>query len=168
MNYAQMRQFDVANGVGIRSTLFVSGCSFHCPGCFNEEYQDFQYGIPWTKESEDQFISYLQHPRNDGASILGGEPFQQDIIVLDSLLQRIKKETGKSIWVWTGYRFEDLLNTRIRLVLEYIDVIVDGQFIESLRDMRLQFRGSSNQRIIDVQKSLESEEVVLWNRESSE
>ena len=161
MNYAQMRQFDVANGVGIRSTLFLSGCSFHCPGCFNAEYQDFKYGTLWTKESEDQFISYLQHPRNDGASILGGEPFQQDEIVFHSLLRRIKEETNKSIWVWTGYQFEDLVKNR-QNDLQYIDVIVDGQFIENLRDMRLQFRGSSNQRIIDVQKSLQENKMILW------
>lgn len=165
MYYAQMRKFDIANGLGIRATLFVSGCTHHCPGCFNEAYQDFHYGKPWDEAAEALFMSYVKDDNVHGVSILGGEPMQQDDS-LKNLLKRIKEETGKSIWIYSGDLYENLIqHPHQRETLQYCDVLVDGPFIESLKDLRLQFRGSSNQRIIDVQQSLQSDQVVLftWN-----
>lgn len=165
MYYAQMRKFDIANGLGIRSSLFVSGCRHHCPGCFNEDYQDFKYGKPWDEAAEELFMSYVKDPNVHGVSILGGEPMQQDAS-LKNLLKRIKEETGKSIWIYSGDVFENLLNhPEQKEVLQYCDVLVDGPFVEALKDLRLQFKGSSNQRIIDVQQSLQSGQIVLftWN-----
>lgn len=152
MNYAQIRKYDVANGIGIRTTLFVSGCTHNCPNCFNKEYQKFTYGNKWNKEVEDNFISLCKNENVSGISILGGEPFQQDVDVLRNLLRRIKTEVNKPIWIWTGYQYgewEDCYNS----CLEYIDIIVDGRFIETKKDLSLKWRGSSNQRIIDVKKT---------------
>lgn len=146
MNYAQIRKYDVANGEGIRTTLFVSGCKFNCKSCFNKEYQDFNYGNEWTKETEDYFINLGKDENVAGYSLLGGEIFQQSPDIILHLCKRIKEETGKTIWVWTGYTFENIpLNARN--ILNYIDVLVDGQFIEELKDLRLEWRGSSNQKI---------------------
>lgn len=163
MNYAQMRKFDIANGVGIRTSLFVSGCTHHCPGCFNESYQDFKAGMPWTKEAEEQFISYAKDPNVHGITILGGEPFDQiedeDLLLL---LKRLKSETAHTIWIYSGYTFEEIQSHKGRLaLLEYCDILVDGRFIEALKDITLQFRGSSNQRIIDVQASLKIGQAVI-------
>lgn len=161
MNYAQIRQYDIANGVGIRTTLFVSGCKFKCNGCFNQEYQDFNYGNKFTKETEELIITYLSNPNISGLSILGGEPLQQDDTLLN-FIKRVKTETNKSIWLWTGYVYENLTSKQLYLVNNYIDILVDGQFIEELKDMRLKFRGSSNQRIIDIKKTLKENKVILW------
>lgn len=162
MNYAQIRNFDVTNGPGIRSTLFVSGCTHNCPGCFNKEQQSFSYGNEWTQETEDAFIKAIKNPQVVGVSILGGEPLQQDVNTMRKLFERIKKETGKPIWVWTGYSFENLLNSLLHIHLfEYIDVIVDGKFDIKLRDLSLKYRGSSNQRVINVQESLKENKTVL-------
>lgn len=161
MYYAQMRKFDIANGLGIRATLFVSGCNHQCPGCFNEAYQDFQYGTFWDEAAEETFMSFVKDNNVHGVSILGGEPMQQDTSLL-FLLKRIKQETGKSIWIYSGAVYEKLLqNTHQKKMLEYCDVLVDGPFIEALKDLKLKFRGSSNQRIIDVQASLKEEAVIL-------
>lgn len=162
MKYAQIRKFDVTNGPGIRSTLFVSGCSHNCKGCFNKEQQSFDYGNDFTKEVEDNFIEAIKNKQVVGVSILGGEPFQQDVITLRNLFKRIKEETGKPIWVWTGYSFHNLLNSPIHIHLfEYIDVIIDGRFEIELKDLSLKYRGSSNQRVIDVQESLKTNKIVL-------
>lgn len=162
MYYAQMRKFDIANGLGIRATLFVSGCRHKCPGCFNEAYQDFQYGTLWDEAAEETFMSYVKDRNVSGASILGGEPMQQDISLL-RLLKRIKEETGKHIWLYSGEIYEKMLqNEYQRSVLEYCDVLVDGPYVESLKDLKLKFRGSSNQRIIDVQASLKEDAVILF------
>lgn len=162
MKYAQIRKFDVTNGPGIRSTLFVSGCSHNCKGCFNKEQQSFDYGNDFTKEVEDNFIEAIKNKQVVGVSILGGEPFQQDVITLRNLFKRIKEETGKPIWVWTGYSFHNLLNSPIHIHLfEYIDVIIDGRFEIGLKDLSLKYRGSSNQRVIDVQESLKTNKIVL-------
>lgn len=159
MNYAQIRQYDVANGSGIRTTLFVSGCNFNCKNCFNKEYQDFNYGNLWTKEVEYYFISLAKDQNIDGVSILGGEPMMQDDSIYD-LVKRVKDEVNKSIWLWTGYTFECIPEDKIK-ILPYIDVLVDGQFIQDKHHHSLQFRGSSNQRLIDVQKTLRSNTVNL-------
>lgn len=160
MNYAQIRKYDVANGEGVRSTLFVSGCNFKCKGCFNKEYQDFNFGNKWNRNIENIFISYIKNSNVRGASILGGEPLSQDNDLLN-LVKRIKTETNKTIWLWTGFKIEDL-NDFQKQIVNYVDVLVDGQFVESKKDLRLQFRGSSNQRIIDMPKSREQKKIVLW------
>lgn len=163
MYYAQIRKFDTANGVGIRSSLFVSGCTHGCKGCFNQDYKHFRYGRMWTKEIEDEFIAHLHNPNVHGVTILGGEPMDQirDYDLLN-LLKRIKRETNQNIWIYSGYTFEEILaHPRTRELLKQCDVLVDGPFVQELKSLKLRFRGSSNQRIIDVKKSLESGHVCL-------
>jgi len=163
MNYAQIRKYDTANGPGIRTSLFVSGCTHNCPGCFNASYMKFNYGNSWTQAVEDEFITHLHEPHIKGVTILGGEPMDQiHDDVLANLLQRIKVETGKNIWLYSGYTFEQITaNAKRREILEQCDALVDGLFVAELKNLKLKFKGSSNQRIIDVQKSLASSEVVL-------
>lgn len=146
MNYAEMRKYDVTNAPNIRATLFVSGCTHNCEGCFNKEQQDFNYGKRWTQETEDIFIEYVKNPLVKGVNILGGEPLQQDKQLL-KLLKRIKEETNKNIWLWTGYTYE---NIKYREELKYIDTLVDGKFEIDKRDIKLKYRGSKNQRIINL------------------
>lgn len=161
MYYAQMRRFDIANGLGIRATLFVSGCTHQCPGCFNQDYQDFKYGHLWDERVEETFISYVKNPNVQGASILGGEPMQQDYHLRD-LLRRIKEETGKNIWIYSGEIYEHIIQDDDKKeLLQYCDVLVDGPFIERQRDLKLRFKGSTNQRIIDVKASLKANTVIL-------
>lgn len=163
MYYAQMRKFDIANGTGIRASLFVSGCTHQCKGCFSEPYHDFHYGTPWNLEAEQLFMSYIMDSNVHGVTILGGEPMDQtrDTDLLQ-LLQRIKTETSHTIWIYSGYTFEQILrDAKKTALLQYCDVLVDGQFIEALKDIQLRFRGSSNQRIIDVPASLQKGEIVL-------
>ena len=166
MKYAQMRQFDVANGVGIRTSLFVSGCHFKCKNCFNEEYWPFDYGQDYDDAAMQKFIDMGKNPNVTGYSLLGGEPMDQ---LMDDMLlktvQEIKKQTGKTIWMWTGFTSETL-NDRQKEILKYIDVMIDGQFVDEKKNLTLLFRGSENQRIIDVQKTLEKGEIVPWEREN--
>ena len=162
MRYAQIRKFDVTNGPDVRTTLFVTGCTNNCEGCFNKELQDFNYGEEWTKETEDKFLEYAKNENVNGVNILGGEPMEQ--VMDDSLydlLLRIKNETGKSIWLWSGYLYEEIIkdNSKKRL-LELVDVLVDGRFVIAKRDITLKYRGSSNQRVIDVKKSLELNKII--------
>ena len=140
----------------------MSGCNFHCKNCFNKEYQNFEYGKPFDEDAFQHFIDLGKHKYIKGYSILGGEPFQQDAFVLYCLVREIKKQTGKSIWIWTGYNFEDIPKQYFPIV-KFVDVIVDGQFIDSKKDLMLKFRGSSNQRIIDVQKTLEEKKIILFD-----
>lgn len=161
MRYGQIRKYDVANGPGIRTTFFLTGCDRNCKNCFNEDYMDFSFGKVWDESAEKEVISYLNLPEVEGLTVLGGEPFESPLGLLKAL-RNIKKQVSKSIWVYTGFVFEDLVNIKIgRDILEEIDVLVDGEFIEELKDLKLKFRGSSNQRVIDVKKSLENEEVFL-------
>jgi anaerobic ribonucleoside-triphosphate reductase activating protein len=155
MNYAKIRKFDVSNGPNIRTTLFVSGCTNGCVGCFNRELQDFSYGNKWTKEIEDEFIEYTKNPNIRGVNILGGEPMDQTKgDDLYNLLKRIKDEVGKTIWIWSGYLFEDIIkDEKKRKILSVADVLIDGRFEIDKRDISLKYRGSSNQRVIDVNKS---------------
>lgn len=162
MNYAEIKPLDVANAKGISCTLFVTGCSHHCKGCFNEELQDFDFGKEWTKEVEDYFISRCQNPYVTVVSILGGEPFQQPYVQLLNLFKRLNNEVGKPIWVWTGYTFEQLLtNEDNKSLLSYVDILVDGKFVQELKDLKLKYKGSSNQRVIDVQNSLKEGKIIL-------
>lgn len=172
MNYGEIKNYDIANGEGVRVSLFVSGCTHHCKNCFNPETWSFEYGKPFTKETEDYIIECLSPDYIDGLSLLGGEPFEpQNQEVLLPFLRRVRNELpSKSIWCYTGYLFDRELLSESRARCEFtdemlslIDVLVDGEFVQDLYDISLAFRGSSNQRIIDVQKSLESGEIKLHN-----
>lgn len=172
MNYATVKTHDVANGPGVRVSLFVSGCTHHCKGCFNSEAWDFAYGEPFDSGVADRIISALAPTYIKGFSLLGGEPFEpcnQEVLV--ELLERIKDEyPSKTVWCYSGYDFErdisafKLGNADItKRMLKCIDVLVDGRFVEAEKDLNLRFRGSANQRIIDVPASLEGGRIVLWN-----
>ncbi len=168
MNYAEIKNCDIANGPGVRVSLFVSGCTHHCPGCFNEVAWDFGYGKPFTRETEDEILDMLRPDYVRGLTLLGGEPFEpenQGAVV--GLLRRIKQELpGKSIWAFSGYLFDkDILSGRLgdtREYLSYLDVLVDGPFVEAKKNLSLRFRGSENQRLIDVPASLKAGAVILW------
>lgn len=173
MNYAQIRPYDVANGEGIRTSLFVSGCKFKCKNCFNEEYQDFNYGTEFTMETVREILSYIERDEVSGLSILGGDPLWQDYDGLSYLLYLCIKvrKLNKTVWLWSGFTYEKImeypienyiLNCSRQALIKNIDIWVDGQFEQDKRDLTLQFRGSSNQRIIDVQKSLKNDEIILW------
>lgn len=171
MNYGEIKSFDIANGEGVRVSLFVSGCTHHCKNCFNKETWDFNFGKPFTKEVEDSIIEMLASNYIDGFSLLGGEPFEpQNQRVLTPFLKRIKENfPNKSIWCYTGYLFDDELLSESRArcectdeMLSLIDVLVDGEFVQDLYNITLAFRGSENQRIIDVQKSLETGEICFY------
>ena len=171
MNYATIKSRDIANGPGVRVSLFVSGCTHRCPGCFNEEAWDFDYGQPFTQEVIDRILEDLAPSFVRGLTLLGGEPFDprnQGAIV--ELLRQIKaKYPEKSIWAFSGYLFDrDILPGKLgdpaitREYLSYLDVLVDGPFVQAKKNLTLRFRGSENQRLIDVPASLESGTVVLW------
>lgn len=167
-NYiADYKPFNFVDGEGVRNSLYVSGCLFACEGCFNKAAQNFRYGKPFTPELEEQIIADLRNDYVQGLTLLGGEPFLNTDVCLQ-VVRRIRKEFGttKDIWSWTGYTFDELLqDSEDKLeLLSQIDILVDGRFELSKRDLKLQFRGSSNQRIIDVQKSLESNQVVIWEK----
>lgn len=171
MHYATIKKFDIANGEGVRVSIFVSGCSHHCPGCFNDIAWPFEYGEKFTKEVEDEIIEACRNSYIKGLSLLGGEPFEKiNQLGLISLIRRFKQEfPTKTIWCYSGYLFDqDILNKESRIQTEvtreligYIDVLVDGKFEIALKDISLKFKGSSNQRIIDVQESLKQNTVVL-------
>lgn len=164
MNYAQIRKFDVTNGPGVRTSLFVSGCTNNCPGCFNKEQQSFEYGTKWNKDTEDMFLTNVKNENIQGVNILGGEPMEQTMDRdLVSLLSRIKKETNKSIWLWSGYLYEDIIKDEPkREILSFVDVLIDGRFLIEERNLMLKYRGSENQRVIDVKRSLEENEIILY------
>lgn len=154
MKYAQIRKYDVANGLGVRTSIFVTGCTHNCFNCFNKEYQDFDFGETWTERETQKIIEYLNNDHISGLSILGGEPMQ-NASGLTSIVREIKQYSNKDIWLWSGYTYEDILKDEDRgKLLNEIDILVDGRFIESKKDLTLKFRGSSNQRVIDVKKSL--------------
>ena len=163
MNYADLRPFDATNGIGIGTSLFVSGCLFHCKECFNKEAWDFNYGKPFTKEVEDYFINCAKNPHIDHVSLLGGEVFYQDLDIILNLVKRIKQEVNKTLWVWSGFTFNELLKDKSKIsILKYIDILVDGQFKIDKKDINLLFKGSSNQRIIDVQESLKQNKIIKY------
>ena len=165
MYYGEIKKCDIANGPGVRVSLFVSGCRNHCPGCFNKETWDFCYGKPFTTETKDHIMELLKPDYIEGFSLLGGEPFEpENQEELVRLLKEIKENyPKKNIWCYTGYTFEKILRNPLQAkLLEYIDVLVDGKFNEKLRDESLYFRGSSNQRLIDVQASLKANQTVVY------
>lgn len=172
MNYATIKNCDIANGPGVRVSLFVSGCTHHCPGCFNEVAWDFDYGEPFTQETIDRILKMLEPPHIRGLTLLGGEPFepQNQPAVLELLRQVKAKLPEKSIWAFSGYLFDrDILSGRLGPweitgeYLSYLDVLVDGPFVEAKKNLSLRFRGSENQRLIDVPASLKSGQIVLWS-----
>lgn len=166
MNYSEYYSFDTTNGDGVRCTLFISGCSHHCEGCFNKETWKFSAGEHFTQQMQDQVIKDLSNPYIDGLSLLGGDPLHpRNAAELLPFLQRVKKELpDKSIWCWTGYKFEDLKKNLIQeQCLWYLDYVVDGKFVKELYEPDLLFRGSLNQRIIDVKKSLTTDQIFLYN-----
>ena len=173
MNYAAIKWADVANGPGVRVSLFVSGCTHRCPGCFNGEAQDFAYGQPFTQAEEDRIAAALAPAHIKGLSLLGGEPFEPDNQrALLPLLRRVReKYPGKEIWCYTGYTLEELRgDSRARCedtdeMLSLIDVLVDGPFVEAQKDLNLRFRGSANQRVLNVPASIQANVPVLWNGE---
>jgi anaerobic ribonucleoside-triphosphate reductase activating protein len=171
MNYAQIKNNDIANGPGIRVSLFVSGCTHRCPGCFNEVAWDFDYGQPFTQDTIEMILTMISPDRIRGLTLLGGEPFepQNQGPVLELLREIKKKYPQKSIWAFSGYLFDrDILAGRLgdwqvtKEYLSYLDVLVDGPFIQSQKNLSLRFRGSENQRLIDVPASLQTGTVVLW------
>jgi len=171
MNYATIKNCDIANGPGVRVSLFVSGCTHRCKGCFNEVAWDFNYGQPFTQDTVDMILEMLKPAYVKGITLLGGEPFEpQNQPALVDLLRQIKaKYPDKSIWAFSGYLFDkDILAGKLgdpsitREFLSYLDVLVDGRFVEEKKDLTLRFRGSSNQRLIHVPSSLQQGQVVLW------
>ena len=171
MYYGEIKKCDIANGEGVRGSLFVSGCTHHCLGCFNQDTWDFGYGKEYTDETEREILDALSPEYINGLSLLGGEPFEpQNQQVLVQLLRKVREQyPQKNIWCYTGYLYDKELLSESRArcehtdeMLSMIDVLVDGRFVEALKDIRLVFRGSSNQRIIDVKKSMESGEIVPW------
>ena len=171
MNYAAIKNLDIANGPGLRVSLFVSGCTHRCPGCFNEIAWDFNYGESFTDETISYMLSLLEPAHIEGLTLLGGEPFEpENQAALVRLLRKVKQQyPKKSIWAFSGYLFDtQILSGKLgawditKEILQYLDVIVDGPFVEAQKDLTLRFRGSSNQRIIDVPASLSQNEIVLW------
>ena len=159
-NYAQIRKYDVANGFGIRVSIFCTGCTHKCHGCFNELYQDPNYGEKWTQEQTNLVVEYMKDTAVKGLTLLGGEPFQNTWLV--DVIREVKKQTNKEIWAYSGYTYEKLIEDKDRLeMLKECDILIDGPFIQELKDLKLRFRGSSNQRVIDVQKTLETGKVVV-------
>lgn len=166
MNIAQYRLYDISNGPGVRMNIFVSGCTHNCKNCFNKEYHNFNYGNKYNEEFKNKVISDIKNNINvlSGITILGGEPFQQtkDDDIID-LLQSIKDNFNINIWIYSGYLYEDILKDyNMRKILELCDVLVDGPFIEELKDLTLKFKGSKNQRIIDIKKSLSTGNTVIF------
>ena len=171
MNYATIKNCDIANGPGVRVSLFVSGCSHRCPGCFNREAWDYDFGKPFTQQTIDQILAMLAPDYVKGLTLLGGEPFdpRNQAAVVELLRQVKAKYPGKSIWAFSGYLFDrDILSGRLgdweitKEYLSYLDVLVDGPFVEAKKNLSLRFRGSENQRLINVPASLAAGEVVLW------
>lgn len=171
MNYADIKQYDIANGTGVRVSLFVSGCTHHCTNCFNQEAWDFHYGQEFTEETITTIIRYLEPDYVAGLSLLGGEPFEHvNQIGLLPLLRKVKSTyPDKTIWCWSGYLFDrDIVGTMVpkwnetKEMLSYLDVLVDGEFMEDQKNANLIFRGSANQRSILVQESLQTGSIVLW------
>lgn len=163
MKYAQIREMDVTNGNGIGVALFTQGCPYHCKNCFNPETWDFNKGTDWTKETENKIIELLKPEYITRLTILGGEPLiERNIEPLTALLKRVNGiYPDKQVWLYTGGDFE-VLEGLYEEIFQYIDILIDGRYIDDLRDYKLKWRGSSNQRIIDVQKSLKEGETILY------
>lgn len=174
MNYSEIKNCDIANGPGVRVTLFVSGCTHHCEGCFNEETWDFGYGNPFDENVEKKLLDCLEPEYISGLTLLGGEPLEYaNWQALLPFVRKVKERyPKKNIWCYSGYLFdEDIVDKfcvqwkDMREFLSYIDVLVDGEFIMREKDISLQFRGSRNQRIIMVRESLRNKDIILWSEQ---
>lgn len=172
MHYGEIKNNDIANGIGVRVTLFVSGCRNRCKNCFQPETWDFCYGREFTKETEDYILSLLAQPQISGLTLLGGEPFepenQRDLL---PLLRRMRAELPqKTVWAFSGFTFEELCGGSrascevTREILSLLDVLVDGRYADELKDISLRFRGSSNQRLIDMPETLRQNKIILWDK----
>ena len=167
MNYATIKTYDTANGPGVRVSLFVSGCTHYCKGCFNSEAWDFNYGKPFTEETMEELLKAIDREWIEGITFLGGEPMNpRNVEKVSEIIQRIRcSYPEKNIWVYSGYTLEELLENKelhgypVNNILRNIDVLVDGRFVTEKKDLKLRFRGSSNQRIIDVQHYLRTHEI---------
>ena len=162
MRYNKVRKMDISNGPGVRVSIFMQGCTFNCKNCFNPETHDFMAGEEFTEDTINEVLKLCENEHVEGLSILGGEPMHPiNIEGTTELAKKFKEKfPDKNLWIWTGFLFDkDLQNKE---VLKYIDVLVDGQYVDELRDPRLKYCGSSNQRVIDIQKSLKDGKVVLY------
>lgn len=170
-NIAKIKEFDIADGPGVRVGVFLSGCPHHCPGCFNQELWDYNYGKPFDTDDSKKIKELLSRPYISGISILGGEPLCDENLCVTCWLIGIAHELGKNVWIYTGYTFDELLkrvievptNVFLCIALKEVDILVDGRFEQSLADKRLQFRGSSNQRIVDMRETIKTKSLVLWD-----
>ena len=177
MYYGEIKNCDIANGIGVRVTLFVSGCTNRCKGCFQPETWDFKFGKPYTAETEEELIRLLRPGYIRGLTVLGGEPFEpENQPAVLSLLRRVKKEyPTKDVWIFTGFRYDDELTKEGAYphreetdeILSLTDILVDGRFEEDKKNIMLKFRGSENQRVIDVKKTRETHELILWDEAGS-
>jgi anaerobic ribonucleoside-triphosphate reductase activating protein len=171
IKYAQIRKMDISNGQGIGVSLFTQGCHFHCKNCFNQSTWNYNEGKDWTPEIKNMFLGLINKSYIKRVSFLGGEPlYDKNLEGMLDLCSTIKRQyPDKIIWLYSGYTFEDILNStsldmlQRQNILKYIDILVDGQFIDNLKDLNLKFRGSSNQRIISVQESLKQNKVILYD-----
>ena len=174
MNWAEIKTNDIANGEGVRTSLFVSGCRHHCKNCFNDIAWDFGYGELFTEETMEKIFDSIDHPWINGVTLLGGEPFEPENqrVLVPFLVMLREKFPDKTVWCYTGFTIEQILGKSepksrattdvSNEMLSLIDVLVDGPYVESLHDISLKFRGSSNQRVIDMEKSIESNKIVLY------
>lgn len=172
MKYSYIITHDFANGVGVRLSLFISGCNFKCKGCFNKEQQSFECGEKYTENTEKYILQEISKDEYSGLSLLGGDPLWQDEYGLSKLVELCKKihEMNKDIWIWSGFTWEEIFTAcettdvekSMKKLIESTDVFVDGRFIEEQKDLSLPFRGSKNQRIIDVKESIKNEKVILY------
>ena len=174
MNYADIKRIDIANGIGVRVSLFVSGCTHRCKGCFNSETWDFEYGNPFTVKEEETILKNLEPDYIAGLSLLGGEPMEiANQRALLPFLERVKSRyPNKTIWCYSGYTYDKDLKQGGRAhcectdkILSLIDVLVDGEFVEDLKDMSLRFKGSANQRIIDLNQTRKTGKLVRWDND---
>ena len=170
MYYGNIKKFDIADGEGVRVSLFVSGCRVCCPGCFQKETWNFCFGKPFTKETEEEILKALEPEFISGLTVLGGEPFEPEnqYAVLELVRQVRARYPHKDVWCYSGYLFEQLRDGKVgehsQALLEQLDVLVDGPFMIEQKELSLRFRGSANQRLIDVPESLRRGEVVLWDK----
>ena len=174
MNYSNIKKYDIANGEGVRTSLFVSGCRNRCKNCFNPETWDFNYGKPFTSEVKEEIFASLQNPSVRGLTVLGGEPMEPEnqVEILPLLKEFKQKFPDKTVWLYTGNLYEELIGERGEFykhlditaeLLSYVDILVDGRFIEEEKSIGLRFRGSKNQRVIDLNKTRSSGEIVIWD-----
>lgn len=166
MRYNKIRKMDISDGPGVRVSIFMQGCTFKCKNCFNPETHDFKGGTEFTDETIDKVLSLAKPDHIKGLSVLGGEPMHP--VNIDGTMKLVKtfkeKYPNKSVWVWSGFLYDDIME-RNKEIFDYIDVLVDGQYDDSLHDPTLKWKGSSNQRVIDVQKSLKNKKIVLREEE---